>query len=800
MMKLYLHIPSGKQLTKQGQDDAHQLRESVLTLDCDDEAALLARLDSIAEMTPSVQLEDAFVMQIQDCTAISPEDALSSTLPFGMYYARKKHPWLLGDMPNSIQMHFQPIIDFSQKGKIFGYEALCRVLGPNGKLLTGEEAFRLADQLHCTHELDGHCQLKALEGKAKSIPKGTPLFINVLPQTIMQKQWLGGFLQQLDILGIDQRDIIIEIMESEEVEPELLAEYCDEIRCHGLRIALDDMGSGFNGLRTLAAVRADFIKIDRAIVHEAQGSRVRTVLLEAIISMAQRLGCTVVAEGLERVEDITFCQDLGLSYAQGYYFARPNIVPPVVINAMPARDESHRSHIPDEFRLVEYVTPGITMDLNTTIEEAKAVFMRHPDTAVAILLDHHQPLGLLKRGKVFSLKHGSLGNCCEPLPKLVNHATPASLLARSLYLERGEAAPWVLIGEEGNYLGILQPLEIMAQLISRKSSTGSLHPLSQLTTGPSLRQALDMSLRNNPSTTLVYIDLDHFKAYNDRYGFIRGDAMIRLLAEILRLIFLGQSYTLVGHIGGDDFVLIMEREQPGLIPALLGVISRFQALAMHLYDDTDLERGYFTTDDGKEHPVASISIGIVNGKQGRPANSVAAAERAAMLKKIGKNNYGSIIVVEDEPPRLVEPSEDYYSDWQTRALEALQHMMTIKRSSDPHALDSCFTEFPFFEVIFELDANGIQRYPNWINPSMYGKIKAGGSGIDRAPLPYYQVLSETLLPYFSSIYLSTATEDFCLTISLPMLDDQGVLDGVLVADINIAAMAMLSSAPIASVN
>jgi diguanylate cyclase (GGDEF)-like protein len=793
-MKLYLHIPMGKNLVA-SKDDAAGASNSVLTLACDDEADLLATLDSIAETTPAALLEDAFVMQIEDCTAIAPEAALSSTLPFGMYYARKKHPWLLGDMPNSIQMHFQPIIDFSQKGKIFGYEALCRVMGPDNKLLSGEEAFRLARQLHCTHVLDSHCQLKALQGKAASIEKGTPLFINVLPQTIMQLHWLQGFLQQLTALGIDQRDIIIEIMESEEVEPELLAEYCDRIRTHGLRIALDDMGSGFNGLRTLAAVRADFIKIDRAIVHEAQGSRVRTVLLEAIISMAQRLGCTVVAEGLERVEDITFCQDLGLSYAQGYYFARPAVVPPVHINALPVRDESHRSHIPDEFRLTEYVNPGITLDINTPLKEAKGLFKTHPDMAIAVVLDHGRPLGLLKRGRLLSAHHGNLGACCEPLPKLVTHTTPASLLARSLYLERSEAAPWVLVSDDGNYLGILQPMEIMAQLISRKSTTGSLHPLSQLTTGPSLRQALDVSLRNNPSTTLVYIDLDHFKAYNDRYGFIRGDAMIRLLAEILRLIFLGQSYTLVGHIGGDDFVLIMEREQPGLIPALLGVISRFQALAMHLYDNADLERGFFTTDDGKEHPVASISIAVVNGKQGLPSNSVAAAERAAMLKKIGKATIGSIIVVEDEPPRMVEPTEDFYSDWQERAMEALRHIATLKRSSDSHALDGCFAEHRFFEVIFELDAEGRQRYPNWINPTMYGKIKAGGSGIDRATMTYYRNVTETLQPYFSSIYLSTATEDFCLTISMPLLDENGLLDGVLVADINIAAMAMLSSAP-----
>ena len=94
----------------------------------------------------------------------------------------------------------------------------------------------------------------------------------------------------------------------------------------GLRIALDDMGAGFNSISTLAMVRADFIKIDRTLVHEAQGSRVRSVLLEAIVSMADRLGATVIAEGLERPEDLAFCQGLGIRLAQGYLFAHPEPV------------------------------------------------------------------------------------------------------------------------------------------------------------------------------------------------------------------------------------------------------------------------------------------------------------------------------------------------------------------------------------------------------------------------------------------------------------------------------------------
>jgi len=370
---------------------------------------------------------------------------------------------------------------------------------------------------------------------------------------------------------------------------------------------------------------------------------------------------------------------------------------------------------------------------------------------------------------------------------------PSSALARVFYLERSNTDIWITVNEEGAYVGVLQPMEIMAQLISRKATTGNLHPLSHLTTGPTLRQTLDNSLRNNPNTQLVYIDLDHFKSYNDRYGFIRGDAMIRLLSEIIRQEFQEKSGVMVGHIGGDDFVLIYDHKAPALTETLLHIISQFQALAVHLYDATDLERGFFTTEDGKDHPVASVSIAVVNGKQGTLENSVMAAERAAVLKKIGKANIGSIVVVEDSPPQTILPKKEFYSNWQQKALSALQSLLKIQRSTGSHDLDSCFAEFPYFEVIFELEPNGTQRYANWINPNMYGKIKAGGAGIDRSQQAYYQRVAETLAPYISTIYLSTATEDFCLTVSLPILDDDGTLKSILVADINIAAMAVLSS-------
>jgi len=796
-MKFYFRIPGKIPSTFPMQRLAMEaLEDDTYVITYRDRGELMRDLDILATELPQRTLDESFVLISQDCETIHPATALAGTMPFHTFYAQQRHPWLLGDLGSHVQMHFQPIVDFTQADTVFAYEALCRMVDPDGQMLNGEDAFKLARQVNRAADLDKVCYTLALEGKAHSIPPGTLLFINVLPQTILQSGWLTPLMESLDKLGIDRRDIVIEIVESEEVSPELLAEHCDQIRKLGLRIALDDMGSGFNGLRTLAAVRADFIKIDRTIVHEAQGSRARTVLLDAIISMAQRLGCTVVAEGLERVEDITFCQDLGLVYAQGYYFAAPQKRPTRHVAALPKRDEAHRSHIPDEFRIAEFINPCLTIDLTASVEDAREMFLENPDAPMAIVLDRRRPLGVLRRGSVFSGRYQKLGSCCDPLPKLVRNHTPPNVLARSLYLDRTEVEPWIMVNEEGGYLGILLPMEIMSQLISRKTSSGSsLHPLSHLTTGPVLRQSLDVSLRNNPSTQLVYIDLDHFKAYNDRYGFIRGDAMIRLLAEILRLVFNGQTGLLLGHIGGDDFVVILDHARPNLIPLLLDVISRFYTLASHLYDSADLERGFFTTEDGKEHPVASVSIAVVNGKQGELGNSVAAAERAAILKKIGKSANGSIIVVEGDPPQLVQPLQEFYSEWQTRAIGALQALLRAKRSSDPHVLDSEFVNYPFFEVVFELEADGRQRYPNWINPNMYGKIKAGGAGIDRSQQEYYSEVAKRTQPYLSSIYLSSATEDFCLTLSVPMLNEKGSLEGVLVADINITAMAMLSQEP-----
>ncbi|HTJ96954.1 MAG TPA: EAL domain-containing protein [Rhodocyclaceae bacterium] len=752
-------------------------------------------LEQIIRATDPQTLNTTLALLMDDASNDCPLAALESAMPVQAMYARNRYAWLLVGLEQRIEMHLQPIVDMQAGGQVFAYEALCRLREPAGELLPGGEAFTLARQLRRQDDMDLACQHLALSRKASEIPNGIPLFMNVMPTTLLHEGWTAQCLAWLQEMAIDPRDVVIEVVESEMVDASILAERCEALRAAGLRIALDDMGAGFNGLTTLAMVRAEFIKIDRTLVHEAQGSRVRAVLLEAIVSMAERLGATVIAEGLERAEDVGFCQSMGIRLGQGYFFAPPAADLHAKPIRLPDLDDAWRARPQDRFRLTDVVEPGNTVELHANIETVREQFAQNPSLPWIVVLDQEQPVGLLSRGKILSRSTQQIGKACEPIRRVLPNNTTLSSLARSLYVSREGLEPWVVVGPDGTYLGTVQPMSLIAQILTHREHGANLHPLSQLQTGPSLRQTIETRLSGAHKMGLTYIDLDHFKSFNDRYGFIRGDAMIRTLSEILRRLFVGKPNQVLGHIGGDDFILVMDEpdgDTSYLRKQLETAIIQFHALASHLYDPEDLDRGFFTTEDGKQHPIAGVSVAVVNGNTGALPNSIAAAERAAYLKKLGKAEWGSVIVIEDTPHQI-HPVRSFgdLDLWRTNAFEALGSLMNHPRGRDPHCLDAAFKAYPFFEMVFELDAKGVQRFPNWINPSMYGRMRAGGVGIDRSTQDYYSRVASNGQQFVSTIYLSTASEDFCLTLAQPLFSPTGEFSGVLVADLNLSSMAGL---------
>ena len=755
---------------------------------------VLPLMQQLAEGVDEQALALTLVAVMEVSAQQSPALLLDSAEPFMVLLTRLRYPWLQSGFDKFVEVHFQPIIDLSDGGRVYAQEALCRLRTPQGQVLSGYETFSLARHLGRLEALDLALQQKALQRKVQDFEHGVTLFLNVLPSTLMHADWPQQFLQWLREYGVDHHEVVIEVVESEQVDPAGLAQRCDELRSQGLRIALDDMGAGFNCLTVLAMVRSDYIKIDRGLVHEARGSRVRSVLLEALVSMAERLGSTVIAEGLERSEDVAFCRALGISLVQGFLFAKPAYALLTGKIGVPALEKAMPAQRADRFCITDVIESAPAFDIQTSLATVRQAFQESPELPWCVLTDDERPIGVLHRGKALSRHARTVAQVAEPLQRMLSFNMGLTALARSLYVERAEAAPWAVVDEHGRYIGTLEPMMLVSHLLARQEHGASLHPLSQMPTGPTLRQAIEMRIaRKHGNLELVYIDLDHFKAFNDRYGFVRGDAMIRTLAEILRHVFAMSTDCMLGHIGGDDFIVLFDQPDPLLIPQLQRAMAQFHTLARHLYDTEDLQRGYFVTEGGETHSVASMSVSCVNGSTGMPQDSVEASARAAKLKKVGKTAGGNVIVVEAESPRVIQPETESpgMSDWEGHVLDILQRLLQEPRGRDARMLDHVFKAYPFFEMLFELDAQGVQVHANWINPAMYGRIRAGGAGVNRGGQSYFTHVRDSGKPFVSPIYLSSATEDFCLTISVPIYNEEGHFSGVLVGDLNLASMASL---------
>ena len=161
---------------------------------------------------------------------------------------------------------------------------------------------------------------------------------------------------------------------------------------------------------------------------------------------------------------------------------------------------------------------------------------------------------------------------------------------------------------------------------------------------------INQRLKSNERFAVLYPDIDTFKSYNDHYGFLRGDDVIKTLGTII-LEVLEAHYSphhFGGHVGGDDFVILTE---PNLAETVAAEITRrFDEAVPSLYDKEDRERGWIEYEDRSgtklRTGLLSVSIGIVMAEPGSYESAAALASRAAEVKGVAKRMPGSRWVVD----------------------------------------------------------------------------------------------------------------------------------------------------------
>lgn len=179
----------------------------------------------------------------------------------------------------------------------------------------------------------------------------------------------------------------------------------------------------------------------------------------------------------------------------------------------------------------------------------------------------------------------------------------------------------------------------------------TISPLTGLPGNAQIQAELKKRILRNEKFTVLYLDLDNFKAYNDVYGFLKGDEMIKFTARTIlkNVTNISKTDIFVGHIGGDDFVAILGSEV-SYEKVCQNIISEFDEGVKYFFTEEDSKRGYLKVQNRKgkmEHfPLTSISIGIVIAEENRFSNILEIGELGAQVKHVAKKYKGSCYAID----------------------------------------------------------------------------------------------------------------------------------------------------------
>jgi diguanylate cyclase (GGDEF)-like protein len=184
--------------------------------------------------------------------------------------------------------------------------------------------------------------------------------------------------------------------------------------------------------------------------------------------------------------------------------------------------------------------------------------------------------------------------------------------------------------------------------LRRAWETRSSSPLTGLPGNVALQEELQRRVRSGRQVSLLYVDADHFKAYNDRYGFLRGDEAIKTLAGVLRQVAETRQDAFLGHIGGDDFVLLAHPDEAEQIADR--VISGFGARVIGLYDPADAARGWIEVKDRRGHNrrygLLTLSIGVATNSGSSAEDYRSLVDVATEMKQYAKSQPGDAVAVD----------------------------------------------------------------------------------------------------------------------------------------------------------
>ena len=295
--------------------------------------SLAPLLSPILDRLSSPEQRDARA-QFQPAGVLPQLDDLQHIEALPDFVGRARSDWLLDILRgHKLYSVFQPILRASAPGggrpDVYGYECLLRA-NLEDQVVSPGPMLDMARGAGLVFQLDLAARRSALTGAAaQHITE--KVFINFSPNAIYNPYTcLDSTVRMVDELGFKREQIVFEIIESERL-PELahLQRIVGYYRENGFGVALDDLGGGFSSLSLLIALRPDYVKLDKSLIQNVDTDETKALIARKLLEVAQELGLSAVAEGIERPEEWDWVQRHGAEFVQGYLFARPGSPPPL---------------------------------------------------------------------------------------------------------------------------------------------------------------------------------------------------------------------------------------------------------------------------------------------------------------------------------------------------------------------------------------------------------------------------------------------------------------------------------------
>ena len=223
------------------------------------------------------------------------------------------------------ELHYQPIVDLVD-GTMVGVEALIRWNDPGGGLVPPGEFIPLAEEMGLIEAIGDWVveELARQDAAWRAEGLDVEMSFNLSPRQLWRPDIATRILSRLAANNVDPTKTIVEVTESTAMtDPDRTLRILWDLHSRGLRLAIDDFGTGYSSLSRLKHMPVDILKIDRSFVRDVHADEQAGNMVKAIIQLADGLGMTPLAEGIETEREWRFLLESGCRLGQGFFFCRP---------------------------------------------------------------------------------------------------------------------------------------------------------------------------------------------------------------------------------------------------------------------------------------------------------------------------------------------------------------------------------------------------------------------------------------------------------------------------------------------